>query len=76
MLGQRAKGVTVSQIHQVLKGCGIEIGVRSLKAFLDKGELPGRRTAKSVANVTASREGGDRFERHDAKGRFRRGIVR
>ena len=61
MLEQRAKGVTVSQIHEVLKARGIEIGERSLKAFLDKGELPGRKAAKSVANATASGEGGDPF---------------
>ena len=61
MLEQRARGVTVSQIHEVLKGRGIEIGERSLKAFLDKGELPGRKAAKSVANATSSEEGGDPF---------------
>ena len=51
MLGQRAKGVTVAQIHEVLKARGIEIGERSLKTFLDKGELPGRkaRTAAQTA---------------------------
>ena len=61
MLEQRAKGVTVSQIHEVLQARGIEIGERSLKAFLDKGELPGRRAAKSVANATALEEGSDPF---------------
>ena len=61
MVEQRAKGVTVAQIHEVLTGRGIEIGERSLKAFLDKGELPGRKTAKSMANATASAEGGDPF---------------
>ena len=42
-------------------GTGIEIGERSLKAFLDKGELPGRKTVKSVAGATASAEGRDPF---------------
>ena len=51
----------VAQMHEVLKARGIEIGERSLKAFIDKGELPGRKTAKSVANATASTEGGDPF---------------
>ena len=49
LLEQRAKGVTVAQMHEVLKARGVEIGERSLKAFLDKGEFPGRRTAKAVA---------------------------
>jgi len=61
MVEQRAKGVTVAQIHEVLTARGIEIGERSLKAFLDKGDLPGRKTAKSMANVTASEEGRDPF---------------
>ena len=61
MLEQRARGVTVVQMHEVLTARGIEIGERSLKAFLDKGELPGRRAAKSVARATASEEGGDPF---------------
>lgn len=61
MVEQRAKGVTVAQMHEVLKARGIEIGERSLKTFLDKGELPGRKAAKSVANATASGEGGDPF---------------
>ena len=51
MLEQRAKGVTVAQMHEVLKMRGVEIGERSLKAFLDKGEFPGRRAAKAVAQA-------------------------
>ena len=43
MLEQRAKGVTVAQMHEVLKARGIQIGKRSLKTFPDKGELPGRK---------------------------------
>ena len=61
MLEQRAKGVTVAQMHEVLKARSIEIGERSLKAFLDKGELPGRKATKSVAQATASEAGGDPF---------------
>ena len=75
MVEQRAKGVTVAQMHEVLKARGIEIGERSLKAFLDKGELPGRKAAKSVANATASEEGGIRSERHGAKRRAREGDI-
>ena len=48
---QRAKGVTVAQMHEVLKARGIEIGERSLKTFLEKGELPGRKVAASVAQA-------------------------
>ena len=61
MVEQRAKGVTVAQMHEVLKARGIEIGERSLKTFLDKGELPGRKTAKSVAQAAETESGGDPF---------------
>ena len=61
MVEQRSKGVTVAQMHEVLKAQGIEIGERSLKVFLDKGELPGRKTAKAVAQAAASETGGDPF---------------
>ena len=37
LLEQRAKGVTVAQMHEVLNVRGVEIGERSLKVFLDKG---------------------------------------
>ena len=57
ILEQCAKGVTVAQMHEVLKARGIEIGERSLKTFLDKGELPGRK-AKAVAH-SAQTEMGD-----------------
>ena len=53
MLEQRAKGVTVAQMHEVLKARGVEIGERSLKAFLDKGELPGRKAAKAAEQSAA-----------------------
>ena len=61
MLEQRAKGVTVAQMHEVLKARGIEIGERSLKTFLDKGELPGRKAAKAAAEAMAPDSGGDPF---------------
>ena len=54
MLEQRAKGVTVAQMHEVLKARGVEIGERSLKAFLDKGELPGRKAAKAAEQAAAT----------------------
>ena len=59
MLEQRAKGVTVTQMHEVLKARGIEVGERSLKTFLDKGELPGRK-AKAAARA-AETETSDPF---------------
>ena len=61
MVEQRARGVTVAQMHEVLKERGIEIGERSLKAFLDKGELPGRKATKSAAQAAGTEPGGDPF---------------
>ena len=61
LLEQRAKGVTVTQMHAVLKERGIEIGERSLKAFLDKGELPGRKAARVAAQAAGTESGGDPF---------------
>ena len=43
LVEQQAKGVTVAQMHEVLKSGGIDITERSLRTFLDKGVLPGRR---------------------------------
>ena len=61
LLEQRAKGVTVTQMHEVLNARGIEIGERSLKVFLDKGELPGRKAAASVAQAALPEPDGDPF---------------
>ena len=61
LLEQRAKGVTVAQMHEVLKARGIELGERSLKVFLDKGELPGRKVAASVAKAALPEPDGDPF---------------
>ena len=61
LLEQRAKGVTVAQMHEVLNARGVEIGERSLKVFLDKGELPGRKVAASVAKAALSEPDGDPF---------------
>ena len=52
LLEQQARGVTVAQMHAVLKARGIEMGERSLKVFLEKGEVPGRR-ARAVATQAA-----------------------
>ena len=61
MLEQRAKGVTVAQMHEVLKARGIDMGERSLKVFLDKGELPGRKAAKVAAQVGGTKLEGEPF---------------
>ena len=61
LLEQRAKGVTVTQMHEVLNARGVEIGERSLKVFLDKGELPGRKAAASVAQAALPEPDGDPF---------------
>ena len=61
LLEQRAKGVTVAQMHEVLKARGIEIGEHSLKVFLEKGELPGRKVAASVAQAAMPKPGDDPF---------------
>ena len=47
--------------HEVLRARGIEIGERSLKTFLDKGELPGRRAATAVARAAQADAGSDPF---------------
>ena len=56
---QNAKGVTVAQMHEVLNERGIEIGQRSLKRFLEKGELPGKKVTASVAQAEMPGTGGD-----------------
>ena len=61
LLEQRAKGVTVAQMQEVLNARGVEIGERSLKLFLDKGELPGRKMAASVAKAALPEPDGDPF---------------
>jgi transposase len=61
MLEQRSRGVTVAQMHEVLKERGIELGERSLKVFLDKGELPGRKAAKVAAQIGGTDSEGDAF---------------
>ena len=47
-------------MHEVLKSGGIDITERSLRTFLDKGVLPGRKVAEA-ARATVSEEGSDPF---------------
>ena len=61
LLEQQAKGVTVAQMHGVLKARGIPLGERSLKVFLDKGELPGRKIAAGVAQAATPESDSEPF---------------
>ena len=49
-----------SQMNEVLKSGGIDITERSLRTFLDKGMLPGRKVA-GAARSMVSEEGSDPF---------------
>ena len=60
LIEQQATGVTVAQMHEVLKSGGIDIMERSLRSFLDKGVLPGRKVAEA-ARTMVSKEGSDPF---------------
>ena len=60
LVEQQAKGVTVAQMHEVLNAGGINITERSLRTFLDKGVLPGRKIAETARSVV-SEEGSDPF---------------
>ena len=60
LVEQQAKGVTVAQKHEVLNAGGINITERSLRTFLDKGVLPGRKIADPARSVV-SEEGSDPF---------------
>ena len=42
LVEQQAKGVTVAQMHEVLKSGGIDITERSLRTFLDQGRVAGK----------------------------------
>ena len=50
----------MAQMHEVLKSGGIDITERSLRTFLDKGVVPGRKVAE-VARAMVSEEGSDPF---------------
>ena len=40
LVEQRSKGVTVTQMRDVLAARGVEVSERSLRIYLEKGELP------------------------------------
>ena len=50
----------MAQMHEVLKSGGIDITERSLRTFLDKGVLPGRKVAEAARSMV-SEEGSDPF---------------
>ena len=52
MQEQRARGVTVEQLAELLKGQGIEVGSRNLKHFIEKGELLGGRPKRARVSDT------------------------
>ena len=60
LVEQQAKGVTVAQMQEVLNAGGINITERSLRMFLDKGVLPGRKIPETPKSVV-SEEGSDPF---------------
>ena len=60
LVEHRAKGVTVAQMHEVLNAGGIAITERSLRTFLTKGLLPGRKVAEA-SRAMVSEEGKDPF---------------
>ena len=62
MLEQKARGVTLKQMQEVLKARGINIGERKLRSLLEKGELgPGRKPAGLSTASSVQSEAGDEF---------------
>lgn len=60
MLEQKAKGVTVAQMREVLGARSINVSERKLRNFLETGELGGGRRPAGVAPARAeSTEGED-----------------
>ena len=60
LVEQQAKGVTVAQMQEVLNAGSINITERSLRTFLDKGVLPGRKVAEGARSMVLE-EGSDPF---------------
>ena len=56
LVEQQAKGVMLAQMHEVLKAGGINITERSLRTFLDKGVLPGRKIVETARSVVSEEE--------------------
>ena len=62
LIAQQAKGVTVAQMHEVLNEGGIAITERSLRSFLTKGVLPGRKVAEAARTIVSGRKRAIRSE--------------
>ena len=67
MIDNRKRGVTVEQIAEVLKEQGIEVGVRNLRHFIERGELMGGRPRRSASGSTAA-DGGTESGSGDGAG--------
>ena len=68
MVVQRKKGVSLDQMCEVLTRRGIDVGVRQLKSYLEKGEMPGARKQARGREETAPRGGSASSERQGADG--------
>ena len=75
MVEQQAKGVTVAQMHEVLKAQGIQIGERSLKVFLEKGERRDARRRRPWRRRREAKREATRSEGHGAECRGREGDI-
>ena len=53
---QQARGVTVAQLREVLKGYGIELGEKTLHKYLETGELPVRKAARGKVEAATDGE--------------------
>ena len=60
MREQRRRGVTVEQLAGVLSEMGIEVGVRNLKHFIEKGELMGGRPRRGTSTAPEADAGSGR----------------
>ena len=54
MIESRKRGVTVEQLAETLRDKGIEVGVRNLNHFIEKGELLGGRPKRGTSPVEQS----------------------
>ena len=53
---QQARGVTVAQLREVLKGYGIELGEKTLRKFLETGELPVKKPVRGKVEAATDGE--------------------